>query len=95
MNPNAKITDEQFEAYLKRFANWSKAPSKRSRRKSKSPTPSPKSSTNSAKRTICIVSIFPLSMADGTSTNSRSCVFRKSSPAVLAACACTCITLPI
>ncbi len=95
MNPNAKITDEQFEAYLKQIRELVEGPSKRFRRKSRSPTPSPRSSTNSRRRTICIVSIFPLSTADGTSTNSRSCVFRKSSPAVLAACACTCITLPI
>ena len=33
MNPNAKITDEQFEAYLKQFVNWSKVLSRRSRRK--------------------------------------------------------------
>ena len=95
MNPNAKITDEQFEAYLKQIRELVEGPFEEIQKEVEVTNTFPEEFYELAKKeTICIVSIFPLSTADGTSTSSRSCVFRKSSPAVLAACACICITLP-
>ena len=90
MNPNAKITDEQFEgAYLKQVRELVEGPfDEMQKGDPKSPTRSQRSSTNSPRRTISIASIFPLSTADGTSTSLKSCVSRKSSPAALAECAC-------
>ena len=95
MNPNAKITDEQFEAYLKQIRELVEGPFEEIQKEVEVTNTFPEEFYELAKKNDLYRSISPLSTADGTSTSSRFCVFRKSSPAVLAACACTCITLPI
>ena len=88
MNPNAKITDEQFEAYLKQVRELVEGPFDEMQKEIEVTNTFPEESTSSPRKTISIVSTFPPSTADGTSTSLRSCVSRKSSLVVLAECAC-------
>ena len=94
MNPNAKITDEQFEAYLKQIRELAEGPFEEIQKEVEVTNTFPGSSTNWPRKTTCIASTCPASTADGISTSLRSCASRKSSPAARAACACTCTTLP-
>ena len=93
MNPNAKITDEQFEAYLKQIRELAEGPFEEIQKRS-GHQHLPGEFYELAKKTTCIASTCLASTADGISTSLRSCASRKSSPAARAACACTCITLP-
>ena len=94
MNPNAKITDEQFEAYLKQIRELAEGPFEKIQKEVEVTNTFPEEFYELAKKTTCIASTCPASTADGILTSLRSCVSRKSSPAARAACACTCITLP-
>ena len=80
MNPNAKITDEQFEAYLKQIRELAEGPFEEIQKEVEVTNTFPEEFYELAKKN----DLYRL----------RSCASRKSSPAARAACACTCITLP-
>ena len=77
MNPNAKITDEQFEAYLKQVRELVEGPFDEMQKEIEVTNTFPEEFYELAKRNDSIVSTFPPSTADGTSTSLRSCVSRK------------------
>ena len=94
MNPNAKITDEQFEAYLKQIRELAEGPFEEIQKEVEVTNTFPEEFYELAKKNDLYRSTCPASTADGISTSLRSCASRKSSPAARAACACTCTTPP-
>ena len=94
MNPNAKITDEQFEAYLKQVRELVEGPFEEIQKEVEVTNTFPEEFYELAKKNDLYRFYSPLSTADGISTNSRSCACRRSSPAAPAACACTCTMQP-
>ena len=76
MNPNATITDEMFEAYLKQIRELVEGPFEEMQKEIEVTNKFPDE-------------FFLPNMAGGTSTNLRSCACRRSSLVVLVACVCT------
>ena len=72
MNPKATITDEMFEAYLKQIRELAEGPFEEMQKEIEVTNTFPEEFYELAKRTICIVSIFLKSTADGILTNLRS-----------------------
>ncbi len=72
MKPNAKITDEQFEAYLKQIRELVKAHFDEMQKEIEVTNTFPEEFYELPRRTTSIVTICHLSTVDGTSTSSKS-----------------------
>ena len=87
MNPNATITDEMFEAYLKQIRELVEGPFEEMQKEIEVTNKFPDEFYELAKENDLYRFYLPAEC--GTSTNLRSCACRRSSLVVLVACVCT------